>query len=130
VSRVEALRRLFERMNAGDIGDIGDCLHPDAELHQPPELPDTDSYYGRDEVIRGTRLWLEGWEGFSFEPEEITEAGEYVLVRIRLSGRGKGSGIDSTTRLHHAWTFRDGLPCRCVIRGTPEAALADAKRLD
>ena len=127
----EALHRLFERMNAADIGEIRDLLHPDAELHQPPQLPDTDSFYGRDEVIRGTRLWLEGWEeGFRFEPEEIWEEDGFTMVRVRLAGRGKGSGIESTATLFHAWTFRDGLPCRCVIRGSAAEAIDGAKALD
>jgi len=129
VSRTEALRHLFERMNAADIGEIRDCLHPDAELHQPLELPDTDSYHGRDEVIRATRRWLEGWDEFRFEPEEIWEEGGFTLVKVRLAGRGKGSGLESAATLFHAWTFRDGLPCRCVIRGTPAAALAAVREL-
>jgi hypothetical protein len=117
-------------MSSADIGGIRDCLHPDAELHQPPELPDTDSFYGRDEVIRGTRLWLEGWEeGFRFEPEEFVEDGEVTLVRVQLAGRGKGSGVDSSARLWQAWTFRDGLPCRCVIRASAREALAGAREL-
>jgi hypothetical protein len=38
-------------------------------------------------------LWLEEWDDFQYLPEEVTDAGDRVLMRVRLSGRGKTSGV-------------------------------------
>ena len=57
--------------------------------------------------------WLEPWEEFQFEAEELIDAGDQVVVTYRQRGRGKGSGIEVENTLAAVATMRDGK----VIRG-------------
>jgi ketosteroid isomerase-like protein len=121
---VETVRRMYEAFNRGDVAGAAESLHPEAELHQPPEAPDSDSYYGREEFARGFALWLREFDQPRFEPQETTEAGEdQVIMRVRVSGRGRISGVETTAEFFHAWTMRDGKPHRCFVRSSRAEAL-------
>ncbi|HUH80250.1 MAG TPA: hypothetical protein VLZ06_02890 [Solirubrobacteraceae bacterium] len=65
-------------------------LHPDAELHQPPETPDPASSYGRDDWERGLAIWLTEWQQPRFEPLEVDHAGAGVIMRRPFGGYGEG----------------------------------------
>ena len=92
--KVEIVRSMYEAFNDGDRERAITYLHPDAELHQPPELPDVESYVGLAEFERGIDLWLDEWESFRYEIEGLTDLGEKVLMEIRLWGIAKGSGVE------------------------------------
>ena len=124
--RLESLRRLYAALARGDTQGVIECLHPTAELHQPRESPGASSYYGRDEVARGTSDFLSAWDDFTFEPREVSAIGDGVLMNMLLTGRGKGSGVEVTMSVFHAWTFRDGQPHRLFVCMTREDALEAA----
>ena len=124
--RVENLRRLYAALARGDTQGVIECLHPTAELHQPRESPGASSYYGRDEVARGTTDFLSAWDDFTFEPREVNAIGDGILMNMLLTARGKGSGVEVTMSVFHAWTFRDGQPHRLFVCMTREEALEAA----
>jgi ketosteroid isomerase-like protein len=124
--RLNDLRGLYAALSRGDTQAVIEHLHPDAELHQPRDSPDADSYFGRDEVVRGTGDFLSAWEDFTFEPRELTVIGDGALVHIVLVARGKGSGVEVTRSLFHGWTFRDGRPQRLFVCLTRDEALEAA----
>ncbi len=57
------------------------------------------------------------------EPQEIEEVGDHVILRIRVSGRGKATGMELSTQYFHAWSLRDGRPQCCVVRSSAAEAL-------
>ncbi len=109
---VEALRKLY---SSRTLTEAAEWLHPGAEMHQASAIPDADDYYGRDELVRGTNLWLEEWEDFQFTPQRVVDLGDQALMWVRLSGRAKASGIQLDRIAFHLWTFRDGMPWRCEV---------------
>jgi len=121
--QVELLREMYSQRT---LEEFAESLHPDAELHQAREIPDTDIYRGRDEFVRGVARWLEEWEGFRYIPEEIVELEDRVLMRIRLTGRAQASGIELDQVIFHVWTFRDAKPFRCQVLWSEEEARAAA----
>ena len=120
---VERLREMYGRRK---LAEIAESLHPEAEMHQARAIPDTDDYYGREEVVRGISLWLEEWDEFHFIPEEVIDLGERAFMRVCLSGRAKASGIQLDRVVFHVWTFRDGMPWRCDVYFEEEPALEAA----
>jgi ketosteroid isomerase-like protein len=50
----------------------------------------------------------EVWDTFQIEPEEFIDAGDNVFVASRMSGRGRGSGVEAEMRAFAIWTFREG----------------------
>ena len=113
---VEIVRSMYEAFNDGDRDRAIAYLHPDAELHQPPELPDVGTYRGLAEFQRGINLWLDEWESFRYEIEDLTDLGDRVLMEIRLWGIAKGSGVETERRdVFHLWTIRDGKAQCCEV---------------
>jgi ketosteroid isomerase-like protein len=120
---VEIVRGMYEAFNRGEIERSRETLHPAAELHQPPTMVGGDSYFGRDEFVRGLAQWLSAWEKPQFEPLDVRAAGGGVVMRVRVTGKGRASGIETATEFFHAWTMLDGKPHRCFVHSTEADAL-------
>lgn len=120
------LREVYAALGRGDTTGMVEHLHPEAELHQPPETPGGGSYYGREELIRGTTDFLSAWEEYTFEPRRITSIGDGVLAEIFLTATGKSSGVTVERNLFHGWSFLDGRPHRLFVRMTREDAVEAA----
>jgi ketosteroid isomerase-like protein len=118
----ENVRILSEMYGRRTIAEAAELMHPGAELRQPSALADTDEYHGREELVRGTGRWLEEWEDFRFAPEEVVDLGERAFMRVRISGRGRASGVELEQTVFHLWTFRDGMPWRCEVFDDEDAA--------
>ena len=119
---VEAIRGLYEASSRAD-PETFNLLHPEAELHQLPDLAGGGSHYGRQAFGEVLAAFLADWDDLRFEPTEITEVGEYVVVQISAWGRGRVSGVEGERREFHAWTVRDGKPHQCFVRTTRDEAL-------
>jgi ketosteroid isomerase-like protein len=114
---------MYEAFNRGDAESGLSLLHPEPELHQAPEVVDADAYIGLDAFVRGMILFTEDWDDPRLEPEDVDGIGDFVFMGVRVSGRGKTSGIEMTTQFFHVWAFRDGKPWRCFVRSTRDEAL-------
>jgi ketosteroid isomerase-like protein len=124
---VTAVRELLDAFNRGDVETSTAMLHEQAELHQAREIPDTRSYYGREDFARGVARWVSGFEpGFRYEPVEFIDAGDRVLARVMLRGRGRGSGIEIEQEVFQVYEVRDGQPFRCWVFWSEEDARRQA----
>jgi len=128
---VELLREMYGGWRGQwvqtSLAQLGESLHPQAELHQAREIPDAEDYYGRGEFLRGMRRWLEDWDDFRYLPEEVIDLGERAFMRVRVSGRARTSGIELDLDAFHLWTFRDGMPWRCEVFLDEKTARAAAR---
>src|SRR4051812_45162176 len=90
---VEIARRAYEAFNAGDISGWLSLHSADAALYQLPILPDQEVHRGHGEM----RTWAEGvietTEYLRLEPHRFIEVGDSVLVPLRVSAKGRGSGV-------------------------------------
>jgi ketosteroid isomerase-like protein len=50
-------------------------------------------------------------DGFTVEPLELAVAGDHVVLEANVSGRGRGSGLDVSTRLTIVWKVRESMLC-------------------
>ena len=120
---VRVVGEMFALFNAGDYEGSTAMLHPEAILHQWAEVPDSDTYVGRDRFVRGLSRWLGGFEpGFQYEVEEISDAGHRVVARIVLRGRGRGSGLEMEQTVFQVWTVRDYRAFECWVYSTEDEA--------
>ena len=114
-SDVEVVREMYEHFNAGEYERATAMLHEEVELHQADAIPDSDSYFGKDEFVRGLNRWLSGFEpGFQYRLDELIDGPERVLMRILLRGRGRGSGVELKQPIFNVWEVRDGKPYRLL----------------
>jgi ketosteroid isomerase-like protein len=87
---------------------------PDYEYHQQQEVafPDWDLGSGHDGFRKFWRQVLEAFEDIRFDPEEILDLGDRLLVTVQLSGHGTGSGVPMNQKLFQLFTYRRGLIVR------------------
>ena len=99
---IAALRRLHEAFNRRDFEAVVQLVHPDFELVRA----------GGQSSIKGVvalREWMEPdvFEEQRFEPLDFRVKGDKVLVRVHLTGRGAGSGIEIDVVTYAVYTLDD-----------------------
>jgi len=88
-------------------------LDPEIEWRPPPTAPTAGVYKGRAEAVRELEAWTEPFVNFRWEPREISERGNprgdwTWMIAGRMSGRGRGSGVETEIDEFHVWTIRRG----------------------
>ncbi len=123
-ANVDAVRRGFQLLAAGDVDGLVALAHPDFEFR--PAIAGTSE----DAVYRGgsgLRQYVsdvgEGWERFDQTPERFIASGDDVVVIIRLDARGSGSGVELSERVAAVWTLKEGKPWRGMGYTDPADAL-------
>lgn len=78
----------------------------------------------------GTLEWLsdtaDTWAEYHQELEEIVERGDDVVVTVRISARGGGSGVPVAQEFATVWTFKDGRAVLARSYGSKAEALEAA----
>jgi uncharacterized protein len=105
---VEILRGAYEALNHGDIEGAMAALDEDAEWTEHSDIPEAGSYHGREAIRAFLMSFLESWQQFHQETEELIPGESCVLIMLRSRQRGKGSGIDVEAKYAHLWTMKDG----------------------
>lgn len=102
-----ANRRDFDSVLVG--WDPGSEYRPSGDL-MPPDLETV--FYGRDGYLKLWRYWLDAIEDIRWDPEEIFDLGDTVLVRAHQNGHGSGSGVAVSESVFQLFKFRRGLVLR------------------
>lgn len=89
--------------------DSGSEYHPSTDL-MPPDLE--PAFYGHDGYLQLWRYWLDAFEDIRWEPEEILDLGDRILVSTQQRGRGSGSGVAVSEPVFQLFKFRRGLVVR------------------
>jgi ketosteroid isomerase-like protein len=98
------MRRGFERFNDRDWE--GYELPDDFEFEAPPDLPGSGTYRGRDGLRRFAAEVEEGFVSLRAEPLDVVAAGAgAVVVRTRIVGRGRHTGLDINREEFHVLTL-------------------------
>jgi ketosteroid isomerase-like protein len=102
-----ANRRDFDRVLAG--WDPGSEYRPSADL-MPPDFEAV--FHGRDGYLTMWRRQVEAFEDLRFDPEEILDLGDRLLVKAQVRGHGSGSGVAVSQPVFQLYKFRRGLVVR------------------
>jgi ketosteroid isomerase-like protein len=105
---VEIVRRCLEHWDRRDDSFLTELVDPDAVLDLSRNVFNPDVYRGYDGFRRYVEVVDEMWDDFEFHPEEFIDAGDHVVVAVRISGKGRESGVQTEMRLFNVWTLRDG----------------------
>src|SRR3954452_15707248 len=107
VEIIDRVRRLFAAFNKRDWRAFPAELDPEVE-YMP--LEEDADYHGPEAFAEYLRRWLDAWETFLVEAEEIeiTPAEDRAFVAMRFRGRGKGSGVEIDERAFWAGELRGG----------------------
>jgi ketosteroid isomerase-like protein len=124
---LDLLRRGYEHV--GRTGAFPpEAAHPDfvwdATTFRGGMLPET--CVGVDETNAWLAEWLEGFEHWSLDIEEVFDAGDRVVTIVRQRARAKHGGPEVEMHIAQVWTFRDGLIARMNMYADREEALEAA----
>jgi ketosteroid isomerase-like protein len=121
---VEIVRRRYEHLAA--TGDpITETIALDFvwDMSKFRGWPEQQTYEGVEEARRFLRDWLEAWDDWEVEVQELYDAGDKVVAVMRQSGRSKTSGLPVDMSFGQVWTIRDGKLARMEMYADPVEAL-------
>jgi ketosteroid isomerase-like protein len=103
---VEVIQRGFEHfMATGE--PYWETFHAEVEVHDHDTM-DQGEYRGHAGLGRWLEDWAAAWSEFSMEPEEFLDAGEYVVMFVRMKATGASSGLVLERQDAMVFAVRDG----------------------
>ena len=122
---IEVVRRGYEYYNRTGEPDYS-VLDREVVWDATNRTFDPFVYHGHEGVREAVALTREQWATMRLEPQEFVDAGDSVVVSVRLVGVGKESGAETTANAAHLWTLRGGKIVRQTSFQTMDEALEAA----
>lgn len=108
-ANIENLRQAYEAFNSGDISRILAFAHPDFEAVVPAELStEPDTYRGHEGIRCYFQSFEDAMDEIRFQPEQFWDAGQSVVALVRLTAKGRQTGIPVEQRFAQVWSVRGG----------------------
>jgi ketosteroid isomerase-like protein len=85
------------------------AFHPEVEWTMRTDLPDPQTYRGREELARVMAEWITAFDDFLMEPVEIFETRGKVVAVLQVIGHIKGSDQQVAMEEAHVMSLRDGM---------------------
>jgi ketosteroid isomerase-like protein len=101
-------RRDFDAILVGM--DLGSYEYRPSRDLLPPDLEEV--FHGREGYLQLWRYWLEAFEDIRWDPEEMLDFGDKILVTTQQRGHGSGSGVGVSEPVFQLFTLRRGLVIR------------------
>ncbi len=121
---VETLRRGFEHfLSTGEF--LAPIFHPDFvwDMSTFRGWPERQTYAGIEGAREFMAEWLDAWEDWELDVEELLDAGERVVAIVRQRGRSKATGVSVEMHFAQVWAFREGKQVRMEMYADPAEAL-------
>jgi len=97
-------------------------IHQEVEVYDH-DILDAGKYRGHAGYRRWLEDWAAAWSEFTLEPEEFIDAGERVVVVLRMKATGRGSGVSLERRDALLVELHDGQAVRLDYYNNREQAL-------
>jgi ketosteroid isomerase-like protein len=125
---VEVVRESWDAWARGDTRALFDFYDPEVEWDMTHSyVPGMGVFHGHEGIRDFFRQWRTFFEEYYAEPEEFTDAGDRVIVRVRQGGRGRASSVNVEMPAYwQVYTLRDGRAVRVEIYREEEDARAAA----
>jgi ketosteroid isomerase-like protein len=119
---VELARRGLQAFNDRDLDAVLAGLHDDVQAF--PRLAAVEGgYRGHDGVRRWYEQLLSSFPDFHVEILELRDLGEFMILALRLRGRGAESDTPIDAVVWHVNQFRDGKVIRWRVFTSEDEAL-------
>lgn len=121
---LEIVRRSLEKF--AETGEIEwSTVDQDIEITDH-DIPDQQGYRGHDGLARWLEDWATAWAEYTIEPTDFLDAGNYVVVVLRMRATGRGSGLELDREDAIVYELHDGKIIRCEYFNDKLHALAAA----
>jgi ketosteroid isomerase-like protein len=123
-ANLDLVRSIYAAIERGDYSSA-EWAHPQIE-YVVADGPDPGSFTGRDGLVDAMRSLFSALGDVRAQAEDYRELdAERVLVRTRLSGRGRTSGVQIGDSGAELFEIQDGMVTRIVAYFDRERAFAD-----
>ena len=86
-----------------------DYLDAQFEFRLPSDYPEGEPVFrGREGFADMIAMLGDTWGKWRFERERFVDAGDHVVVFVRILAEGGASGVPIEQESTHVWTIRDG----------------------
>lgn len=128
---VEIVRRAAAAFNRPNLEGLTEVVSPDLVLDWSQSVgPQKGIYNG----LAGAAEWMEAireaFESFRIEPTGFLDSGDRIIMRARVDGRGRGSGVEVNASGTTLWELHDGKVTRMALYQSDEEALKAAGLAD
>jgi ketosteroid isomerase-like protein len=126
----ELVAAAFGAYEEGDLETLRRMVDPEIEVYSEPGVLNSGRYVGFDGWQQWIAQWEEAWEEMTYEPLEMIEIGDSLLVApTRVVGKGAGSGVEIDAVFAYLYEVRDGRITRFHTYLDKEGALEAAGKL-
>jgi len=110
---VDTLRWLYAEWAKGNLWALRDIADPNIEWEWSPKLASLSGgprvYRGLDEIAAATLEFLSAWDRYWMTAGDFVEAGDKVVVRMRLHARAANTDAAIEQGSAAVWTLRNGI---------------------
>jgi len=119
---VEVVRRGYRQLNRRDVEAWLEAFHANAEMYDVAGGPEAPARQGYDALREWVKTMDEIWADGRHVPEQFIDAGDFVVVALRVRARRRDIGVPFDMPLFHVFEMRDGK----IQRGTAYLDKAEA----
>jgi ketosteroid isomerase-like protein len=131
---VESSKRGYKMLNdalkSGDMGvltrRVEERFDPEVVFKPAGAFPESEEVHGHDGALRFLATQMEAFEAMWFEPQGFIDAGDRVVVPVRVGGRARHTGIDLEFERVHVWSYRSGKVVRLEMYASKREAFEAA----
>jgi ketosteroid isomerase-like protein len=119
------MRRAFEAWAQGDLQTVEKFVDPSFEIEDRILPEGSPSERGVEALVANTARVREVFGDATWEPREIVELGDRILVRVHFEGSGQSTRLQTDTDVGQIFTLRNGRAVKLdVFRSWSEARAA------
>jgi ketosteroid isomerase-like protein len=119
------MRRAFEAWAEGDLQTVEKFVDPSFEIEDRILPEGSPSERGVEALVANTARVREVFGDATWEPREIVELGDRILVRVHFEGSGQSTRLQTDTDVGQIFTLLNGRAVKLdVFRSWSEARAA------
>jgi ketosteroid isomerase-like protein len=128
---VERLRQAFEAFARDDMDAVAEGIDPEFQIEVSILIDALPSERGVEALRANTDKFREAFGDVTWQPQEIIEIDDQILVRVRIAGEGRSTSLameqlSPGQDIGHLWKVRDGRAVSLSIFRTWDEARAAA----
>jgi len=129
-SNAELVVEALTAYQQGDEETLRELMDPEVEIYAEPGMINAGRFTGFEGFKQWVSQWEEAWDAASYEPLEFVEVDDRrLVVRVRVVGRGAGSGVEIDREFGYLYEIEDGRSTRYHLYDSAEKAVEAAHRL-
>jgi ketosteroid isomerase-like protein len=126
---LELVKIAIKAYTDGDVEIALALCAPNVRWDERASRPEAELVWGHDDVARAMRRYLEGWQSYAFDLEDLAEAAPGKVVGICRERGMDGEGVPVDRRFGGLWVVEEAKIASWSTYLTPKEAVRAAREL-